>query len=116
MGFFLRSKTTATIATTATTAMMITSRSVLLRPPVEVVVDVLMMIVAGTLLLAPFSVAVTVRITVPAELPAVNVVEEAVAELMLPSGLLRAQLYEIPEVGQVVMLPPATHVGVAEND
>jgi hypothetical protein len=59
---------------------------------VVVGLDALITIVAGTLLLAPFSVAITVKVTVLAVFPAVNVVEEAVVDERLPSLLLIVQV------------------------
>jgi hypothetical protein len=74
---------------------------VLVPPP-----DALMVMVAIALTVTPFSVAFTVRTTVPGEFPAVNeaVGEESSPEETLPSVLLSVQEYVVPE-GQLALLP-----------
>jgi hypothetical protein len=67
-----------------------------------------MVIKADALFEALFRVAVTVKLTAPPALPAVNVVDTPVAGVKLPSLLLRDQAYVMPVVGHV-----ALHVGVA---
>jgi hypothetical protein len=70
---------------------MTSNRSMLLRPPLVVLPDGVMVIAADALSDTPFSVAVTVRFSTPTEFPAVKVVVELVAGVKLPSLLLRDQ-------------------------
>lgn len=55
------------------------------------ILDELIVIAAEALLVTPFSVAFTVRLTTPGLVPAVSVVEEPTAELKLPRLLFKDQ-------------------------
>jgi hypothetical protein len=79
------------MATTAIAATTSISSVVVLRPPVLVDPDAVTYIVAVELWTTPFKVAVTVSITVSAELPAVNVAVGTVLleDEIVPSELLR---------------------------